>query len=464
MRIAFVGLVALAMAWLSAAGGLRASEFNDGLIAYLDSNYDLARRYWLPLAEAGDADSQFAIGMLHEQGQGVAIDHAGAAVWYRKAAEQGHADAQLSLGSLYSTGQGVVRDQELAALGADALEARDYEVAEGHLREALALNPTNEYALLNLGVVYHDTGRPELARRSYGEIIRLNRAERAARTVARKGVGPRPEDLARLNLTDLNLDPLNLDAPSPAPDWYGDNGHTEVTSLAQLYRGMGEMYEKLRQFADTMRTMTSSVMVAARELETRMAAAREATEEAEARLAEAAAAAAAAKARSAPATRDSDETPAMASKTTDAMDEDMAPADEGEAAIQLLVGSGNDADVAAADDAGDAGMAMADDGEGETGALARAEPVADANAGPPVRIHIASFRSEKGAARGWEMLKKAHADLLGELDLELRKVDFGSGMGVFYRVHVGPIANEGAAKSLCRELKDRGLYCAVAFL
>ena len=56
------------------------------------------------------------------------------------------------------------RDQALSGLGADALEMRDYAAAEGHLLEALSLNPANEYALLNLGVVYHDTGRAELAR------------------------------------------------------------------------------------------------------------------------------------------------------------------------------------------------------------------------------------------------------------------------------------------------------------
>jgi len=71
----------------------------------------------------------------------------------------------------------VPEDARLAGLGADALEAGDYAAAEQHLTKALRVNPTNEHALLNLGVVYHNTDRPELARKTYAEIVRLNRAE-----------------------------------------------------------------------------------------------------------------------------------------------------------------------------------------------------------------------------------------------------------------------------------------------
>ncbi len=80
-----------------------------------------------------------------------------------------------------------------------------------------------------------------------------------------------------------------------------------------------------------------------------------------------------------------------------------------------------------------------------------------------MRVHIASFRSEKGAEHGWDLLQKMHAELLGDLDLEIRKIDFGAGMSVFYRVQAGPLENEQGAKELCERLKLRGLYCAVAF-
>ncbi len=37
----------------------------------------------------------------------------------------------------------------------------------------LALNPNNPYALLNMGVVYQNTGRPEKAREMYNRVIEL---------------------------------------------------------------------------------------------------------------------------------------------------------------------------------------------------------------------------------------------------------------------------------------------------
>jgi len=64
----------------------------------------------LAKAKAGDADAQFSLGWLYDQGQGVTQDYAQAAAWYRKAAEQGDASAQFNLGSLYRQGRGVPQD------------------------------------------------------------------------------------------------------------------------------------------------------------------------------------------------------------------------------------------------------------------------------------------------------------------------------------------------------------------
>jgi hypothetical protein len=80
-----------------------------------------------------------------------------------------------------------------------------------------------------------------------------------------------------------------------------------------------------------------------------------------------------------------------------------------------------------------------------------------------VRVHIASFRSQEGAERGWRILRKNHVELLGDLDLQVREIDFGAGMGIFFRVQAGPLDDEPTAKALCERLKSRGLYCAVAF-
>jgi TPR repeat protein len=59
-------------------------------------------------ADQGDASAQYHLGLRYADGLGgVPKDEAQAAVWYRKAADQGHAGAQNNLGALYANGQGV---------------------------------------------------------------------------------------------------------------------------------------------------------------------------------------------------------------------------------------------------------------------------------------------------------------------------------------------------------------------
>ncbi len=62
----------------------------------------------LKKAEAGDAESQYTIGIQYERGQfGFPQSYIEAAKWYRKAAAQGHSGAQLYLGVFLAQGQGV---------------------------------------------------------------------------------------------------------------------------------------------------------------------------------------------------------------------------------------------------------------------------------------------------------------------------------------------------------------------
>ena len=61
-------------------------------------------------AEAGEAQAQFALGLMYGTGEGVPQDAAEAVRWYRLAAEQGNAAAQLALGARYFSGAGVPQD------------------------------------------------------------------------------------------------------------------------------------------------------------------------------------------------------------------------------------------------------------------------------------------------------------------------------------------------------------------
>ena len=52
--------------------------------------------------EQGDATSQFNLGSIYHNGDGIPRDTVEAAHWYRMAAEQGHANAQHNLGFMYA--------------------------------------------------------------------------------------------------------------------------------------------------------------------------------------------------------------------------------------------------------------------------------------------------------------------------------------------------------------------------
>jgi len=69
------------------AAGLARADFKTGLDAYQRADYATALQEWRPLAEKGDANAQYNLGLLYNQGLGVQQDFKAAADWYRKAAE-----------------------------------------------------------------------------------------------------------------------------------------------------------------------------------------------------------------------------------------------------------------------------------------------------------------------------------------------------------------------------------------
>jgi TPR repeat protein len=94
-----------AVVMLVAIGGAAtAGPFEDAVAAYRRGDYATALRLWYLLAEKGDADAQFQLGIMYESGQGVLRSDAEAIKWYRKAAEQDDAVAQFNLGVMYAKG------------------------------------------------------------------------------------------------------------------------------------------------------------------------------------------------------------------------------------------------------------------------------------------------------------------------------------------------------------------------
>jgi TPR repeat protein len=87
-------------------------------------------------AHAGHTYAMTNLGLLYDNGWGVAQDYRKAREWYQKGADAGNPNAMLGLGMLYDYGRGV---------------AKDY----GKAREWYQKGAGNTNAMLGLGVLYH---------------------------------------------------------------------------------------------------------------------------------------------------------------------------------------------------------------------------------------------------------------------------------------------------------------------
>ncbi|MFZ5523644.1 MAG: sel1 repeat family protein [Pseudomonadota bacterium] len=87
-----------------------AAAYQQGIDAYAKGDFAVALKKLQPIAEQGNADAQFRLGLMYDLGNGVAQDDKQAVAWWSKAAEQGQAEAQEHLGLNYAKGKGVERD------------------------------------------------------------------------------------------------------------------------------------------------------------------------------------------------------------------------------------------------------------------------------------------------------------------------------------------------------------------
>ena len=142
---ALAGLLAALAVALPARADLEA-----GVAAARAGDYATALREWRPLAETGNRDAQFNLGLLYENGLGVARDDAEALAWYRRAAERGDAGAQYNVGQFYAFGRGVAPNGVLAvawitvaaengAPRTDLLDTLKRHMSPSHLEEAKRL-------------------------------------------------------------------------------------------------------------------------------------------------------------------------------------------------------------------------------------------------------------------------------------------------------------------------------------
>ena len=90
------------------------ADFAKGLVAAQSGDYATALKEWTPLAEQGNANAQYSLGIMYHNGEGVIQDYKTAAKWYTRSAERGFAVAQYNLAKMYGQGKGVIQDYKIA--------------------------------------------------------------------------------------------------------------------------------------------------------------------------------------------------------------------------------------------------------------------------------------------------------------------------------------------------------------
>ena len=90
-----------------------ADDFADGFTAASSGDYKAAYAKWHDLAEQGDANAQFNLGLMYHSGLQVAFDEKKAVYWYKRAAEGGNQQAQEYMAIGYQEGWfGLPRDEK----------------------------------------------------------------------------------------------------------------------------------------------------------------------------------------------------------------------------------------------------------------------------------------------------------------------------------------------------------------
>jgi TPR repeat protein len=114
MRNLIKTFLVMLMLMLSFSHAAIAGDLEDAIAAAKKGDFATALRLWTPLAEQGDIEAQFNLGMLYADGKGVAQNYKTAVKLFMLSAEQGDADAQSNLGVMYNNGSGVEQDYKTA--------------------------------------------------------------------------------------------------------------------------------------------------------------------------------------------------------------------------------------------------------------------------------------------------------------------------------------------------------------
>ena len=94
-------------------------------------------------------------------------------------------------------------DMRLSNKGFGEIKDGNYQEAEKYLQRALSINPNNPYAILNMGVVYYETGRKEQAREMFNKVLSIAEKEEAEQSNQGWAVKKDLTEIAKKNLENM---------------------------------------------------------------------------------------------------------------------------------------------------------------------------------------------------------------------------------------------------------------------
>lgn len=136
-----------AVAFSVSPPGMASDQFERGLSAYEQGQYDLAFQLIKDSAEQGKTGAQHLLGAMYRRGIGVGVDEYEGFYWCKQAAEEGLLEAQFQLGLMYLEGEGVAEDEEKAMEWLWAAADRGYPQATEVLQYILSGDHSEEYGI-----------------------------------------------------------------------------------------------------------------------------------------------------------------------------------------------------------------------------------------------------------------------------------------------------------------------------
>lgn len=97
-------------------------------------------------------------------------------------------------------------------------------------------------------------------------------------------------------------------------------------------------------------------------------------------------------------------------------------------------------------------------GQATAASTAQPAPTAASGGGGPWAVHLASYRSQRGAQNGWKVLQ-GRFPALRDKRMVTSEFDPGNGRGTFVRLMAAGFPSRDAARQFCAPIKANGQFC-----